>query len=302
MTVADVRRTTANGLSFHVRVDGPESGPLVVLLHGFPETGEAWRRLAAALSAEGWRVVVPDQRGYGLSDKPKGLRAYALDTLADDVLALCTAFGHARFAVVGHDWGGVVAWHLAARDPRRVQGVCILNAPHPASLGGFTLAHPTQLLRSTHVGFFQIPGVPEWLLAARDHALLQRALTGSSRPGTFDEALLAAYGRAWAEDGALTGMLNWYRALVLARPIAGTIEVPVQVIWGDRDRALEAGLAEAALRFCRQGMCLHLPQASHWVHHEEPERVGACATEFLHSVAPPTFRDKRTGPSPGIKA
>jgi pimeloyl-ACP methyl ester carboxylesterase len=152
---------------------------------------------------------------------------------------------------------------LAARDPRRVQGVCILNAPHPGSLRGFALAHPTQLLRSFYVGFFQIPGVPEWLLAAGGHALLHRALTGSSRPGTFDAALLRAYGQAWAEDGTLTGMLNRYRALVWAKAIAAAIEVPVQVIWGDRDLALDAGLAEAALRFCRQGMCLHWPQASH---------------------------------------
>ena len=118
---ANARRVSANGLSFHVRVQGPEGAPLVVLLHGFPETGDAWTALAGALAAEGWRVAAPDLRGYGRSDKPEGVRAYVLDVLADDVLHLCSALGHARFAVVGHDWGGVVAWHLAARDARRVR-------------------------------------------------------------------------------------------------------------------------------------------------------------------------------------
>lgn len=283
---AIARRISANGLSFHARVWGPEGAPLVVLLHGFPETGDAWKGLAGALAAEGWRVVAPDQRGYGRSDKPEGLRAYALDVLADDVLHLCSALGHARFAVVGHDWGGVVAWHLAARDARRVRAACILNAPHPGSLPGFTLMHPMQLLRSTYVGLFQMPGVPEWLLGARDHALLQRLLTASSRPGAFDPALLAAYGQAWRADGALTGMLNWYRALPWSRPLMSPIEVPVQVIWGDRDIALDAGLAEAGLRFCRQGASVHLPQASHWLHHEEPERVAALTLEFLRRVLP----------------
>ena len=283
---AIARRITANGLSFHARVWGPEGAPLVVLLHGFPETGDAWKGLAGALAAEGWRVVAPDQRGYGRSDKPEGLRAYALDVLADDVLHLCSALGHARFAVVGHDWGGVVAWHLAARDARRVRAACILNAPHPGSLPGFTLMHPMQLLRSSYVGLFQMPGVPEWLLRARDHALLQHLLTGSSRPGAFDPALLAAYGQAWREDGALTGMLNWYRALPWSRPLMSPIEVPVQVIWGDRDVALDVRLAEAGLRFCQQGASVHLPQASHWLHHEEPERVAALTLDFLRRVLP----------------
>jgi pimeloyl-ACP methyl ester carboxylesterase len=284
---AIARRMSANGLSFYVRVQGAEGAPLVILLHGFPETGDAWTALAGALAAEGWRVAAPDQRGYGRSDKPAGLRAYALDVLADDVLHLSTALGHARFAVVGHDWGGVVAWHLAAREARRVRAACILNAPHPGSLPGFSLVHPMQLLRSTYVAFFQMPCAPEWLLGAHDNALLQRLLTGSSRPGTFDPARLAAYRQAWRAEGALTGMLNWYRALPWSRSLRSTIDVPVQVIWGDRDLALDAGLAEAGLRFCRQGASVHLPQASHWLHHEEPERVARRAIDFLRRAAPP---------------
>jgi len=295
---ARAQRISANGLSFHVHVQGREGAPLVVLLHGFPETGDAWTRLATALAGEGWRVAAPDQRGYGRSDKPESVHAYGLDTLADDVLHLCSALGHASFAVVGHDWGGVVAWHLAARDPARLRAACILNAPHPGSLPGFTLMHPLQLLRSAYVGFFQVPGLPEWLLGAHDHALLRRLLTSSSRAGAFDPALLAAYAQAWREDGALTGMLNWYRALPWARPLVSNIEVPVQVIWGDRDVALGAGLAEAGLHFCRHGASLHLPQASHWLHHEEPERVAARTIDFLRRVAPPDAVGEGTQPAP----
>jgi pimeloyl-ACP methyl ester carboxylesterase len=283
----NARRISANGLSFHLRVSGPEGAPLVMLLHGFPETGDAWSRLADALAAEGWRVAAPDQRGYGRSDKPDGLRSYVLDTLADDVLHLASALGYSRFSVVGHDWGGVVAWHLAGRDAARLQAACILNAPHPASLAGFSITHPAQLLRSSYIGFFQMPAVPEWLLSARDHAVLRRMLTGSSRPGTFDASLLATYAQAWREDGALTGMLNWYRALPLARSLHSTVEVPVQVIWGDRDTALDPRLARAALTYCHHGASMHLPQAGHWLHHEEPHRVATCAIDFLRCAAPP---------------
>lgn len=281
-----VRQVSANGLQFRVRVSGPERGPLAVLLHGFPETGDAWSHLSHALAATGWRVAAPDQRGYGGSDKPAGVRAYALDTLADDVLHLCSALGQRQFCVVGHDWGGVVAWHLAARNPDRVRAACILNAPHPGSLASFMLTHPLQLLRSSYVGLFQVPGVAEWLLGAGGHAMLRRALTGTSRADTFSAALLSRYEEAWRQEGALTGMLNWYRALPLARPRTSTIEIPVQVIWGDRDPALDAGLAEAGLRHCRQGSSVHLPQATHWVHHEEPERVAARTIEFLAHALP----------------
>lgn len=300
--VVDVRRVFANGHGFRVRMRGPEAAPLVVLLHGFPETGDAWSHLARALASDGWRVAVPDQRGYGGSDKPTAVRDYALDTLADDVLHLCGALGHARFCVVGHDWGGVLAWHLAARNPERVRAACILNAPHPGSLASFALTHPTQLLRSGYVGFFQIPALPEWLLRAGDHLLLRRALTGSSRAGTFDPALLGAYATAWRTQGALTGMLNWYRALPLARPLLSIIEVPIQVIWGDRDTALDAALAEAGLRFCAKGTSVHLPQASHWLHHEEPDRVAARTIDFLRSALHPDPRDSNDASAGGDPA
>jgi epoxide hydrolase 4 len=262
---------------------GPRDGPLVVLLHGFPEFWYGWRYQLGPLAAAGLRVVAPDLRGYNLSSKPRGLANYVLDALADDVLGLADALGRSRFAIVGHDWGGVLAWHLAARDPARIERAAILNAPHPATMRAFARAHPGQLARSWYVAFFQLPGLPERVLRAGDHAWLANGLTGSSRPGTFGEADLANYRRAWAQPGALTAMLAWYRAVRLQQPptTPHRVEVPVRVIWGDGDRFLDHRLAEAGLAACDRSDVHHLGHASHWVQHEEPDEVNRLLGEFL---------------------
>lgn len=262
---------------------GPPDGPLVVLLHGFPEFWYGWRRQLGPLATAGVRVVAPDLRGYNLSTKPTGLANYVLDVLADDVLSLADALGRRRFAIVGHDWGGVLAWHLAARDPGRIERAAILNAPHPATMRDFARDHPRQLARSWYVAFFQLPGLPERMLRAGDHAWLANGLTGSSRPGTFGDADLALYRRAWSQPGALTAMLAWYRAVRLQQPPTTPlrVEVPVQVIWGDRDRFLDRGLAEAGIAACDQSEVHHLRRASHWVQHEEPDEVNRLLLRFL---------------------
>lgn len=267
---------------------GPPRGPLVLLLHGFPEMSYAWRRQMGPLAAAGFRVVAPDQRGYGWSSKPEGRAAYTLDLLAADMVNLAQALGHERASVVGHDWGGLVAWTLAGTHPGFCERVAILNAPHPATLLPEMLGSPVQLLRSAYIGLFQLPWLPETLLAAQDHRLLEKVLTEHSREGTFSPAELAVYHQAWAMPGALTAMLDWYRALPLAlpSPLAGApdtppVTVPVRVIWGDRDRALNAGLAERSAAHCRQGEVIHLEHAGHWLHHEEPDRVNTLLLQFL---------------------
>lgn len=275
-------RLHANGVELDAVAAGPAGGPLVVLLHGFPEFWYGWRRQIAPLAA-GLRVVAPDQRGYNRSGKPPGRRAYALDTLADDVLGLASALGRGRFAVAGHDWGGVVAWHLAARNPERIERAAILNAPHPATLRRYMLANPIQAAKSWYVGFFQAPLLPEAVLGARDFAWFCRALDATARPGTFTATDAARYRAAWGQPGALTAMLNWYRALPASagsvRP--GRVQVPVRVIWGDRDAYLESGLAEAGVALCDRGAAVHLRDATHWVQHDEPERVSQLLAEFL---------------------
>jgi epoxide hydrolase 4 len=280
---AETLRLRANGVELHAVAAGPPEGPLVVLLHGFPEFWYGWRRQIGPLAAAGLRVLAADQRGYNLSAKPRGRRAYAIDALADDVLGLADALGRWRFAVVGHDWGAAVAWYLAARNPERVERAAVLNGLHPAAAQPYVRTSPSQMAKSWYIGFFQAPVLPELALRAADFAWLRSALARSSRPGTFGEGDLRAYRGAWAQPGALTAMLNWYRALPLyARsPGPGRVRVPLRVIWGDRDAFLEPGLAEAGLASCDRGEAFHLAEATHWVQHEEPERVNRLLLEFL---------------------
>ncbi len=275
-------RRSVNGITLHVIEAGTDSGPLVVLLHGFPEFWWGWRRQIGALAQAGCRVIVPDQRGYNLSDKPEGVRAYGLDTLAADVLALAEAYGRRTFSVVGHDWGGLVGWWAAMLHPERIERLAILNAPHPEVFGAYARSHPSQIRRSAYVAYFQLPGLPEWSLGRNRFAALRRALRGSSRPGTFSDADLSVYDAAWSPEGALTGMLNWYRAL-RHRPRAPGAQVaaPTLLLWGERDLFLEKGLAQASLALCERAEVVWFETATHWVHLEEAEAVNERLVGFL---------------------
>jgi len=278
---------TANGLRFHALAAGPADGPLVVLLHGFPETAHGWRRQIGPLADAGLRVVAPDQRGVGLSSKPTGIANYRVHLLAADIVAIVRALGRERAQVVGHDWGGAVAWTLAMRHADVFERAAILDAPHPAAFVERLRRHPSQLLRSWYMAFFQLPWLPEAVLRAGHFDRLAKALVATSRPGTFTPADLDVYRSAWAQPGALTGMLNWYRALRLRGGGPGAsrgdqrVRVPMRVLWGDRDQALEPALAEASLAWCDAGEVFHFPAATHWLQHEEPEGVSARLLEFL---------------------
>ena len=268
--------------TLHIESAGPEDGPLVVLLHGFPEFSYAWRKQIGPLAAAGFRVLAPDQRGYGRSGKPAGIDAYVLDELADDVLRLA---GERRFSLVGHDWGGVVAWWLALRNPERLDRLVILNAPHPATLESYALRHPGQMLKSWYVLFFQLPGVAEAAFRARDFRMPAGALVGTSRRGTFTSEDLERYRAAWAEPGAVTAMLNWYRALRRRRPVpAKRVAVPTLILWGERDAFLQPGLADAALALCDDGRLVRFDRATHWLQHEEAERVNGELVGFLRGA------------------
>jgi pimeloyl-ACP methyl ester carboxylesterase len=272
----------SQGLRFNVAVAGPVDGPLVIMLHGFPENWYAWRHQSGPLAAAGYRVAMPDQRGYGQSEKPVGRRHYQLGTLAEDVIGLAQALGHERFTVVGHDWGGVVAWQLATQHFAHLEGAVILNAPHPATLLRYGLKNPMQLLKSAYVGFFQLPLLPEFMLSVGNYQALVLGLTSTSRPDTFSPVDLDVYRQAWAQPSALTSMLNWYRALPLTRSLAERrISLPLRIIWGDRDSALEPGLAEEGLGWCDNGEVFHLPNAGHWLHHEDADRINELLLGFL---------------------
>lgn len=271
-----------NGVELYTIEAGPPDGPLVLLLHGFPEFSYGWRHQIGPLTAAGFRVVVPDQRGYGRSSKPEGVAAYRLSTLGGDIVALAHACGHDRFHLVGHDWGGIVAWWVAAKHPDRVQRLAIINAPHPDVVWPFVRRHPTQLLRSFYIALFQVPGAAERLLAAADYALLKRLMRRTSWPGTFSDDDIALYRDAWARPGALTGMLNWYRALIQrpSKPI-GPVAAPTRILWGRRDPALASGLAEESAKLCRDGHIIWFEDATHWVLHEERKASAADLAAFL---------------------
>jgi pimeloyl-ACP methyl ester carboxylesterase len=275
---------TSGQIRLHVVEAGPEDGPLVVLLHGFPEFSYGWRKQIGPLAAAGFRVVAPDQRGYGLSDKPQGLDAYNLDLLAGDVVGLIDALGYNRAHLVGHDWGGNIAWWVGIKHAERLDRLALLNIPHPTVLRRTLRQSAAQKARSSYAAFFQLPGLPELLLRGRSHALLARSLVRSSRPGTFTPEELAVYRAAWARPGALTGMLNWYRAAVRrppARPASRRVTVPTLLIWGAGDRFLGREMAQPSIEMCDQGRLVFLEEATHWVQHEEPDRVNRLLIEHL---------------------
>ncbi|MBG8552494.1 alpha/beta fold hydrolase [Hymenobacter guriensis] len=275
-----------NGRTLHVVQCGPAGGPLVVLLHGFPEFWYSWRHQLPVLAAAGFRVWAPDQRGYNLSDKPTGVAAYRLSELGKDVLGLLDAAGHAQAILVGHDWGGIVAWWLAAEHSNRISRAVILNVPHPRALGQVLRQAPRQLLKSWYVFFFQLPGLPEWLFRRRRFRFGRGSLRGTSRPGTFPTEELSHYVAAWAQPGALTSMINWYRAALRHPSRTGRVTIPVQVLWGRQDAFLEPELAQLSLRHCDQATLTYFDQATHWLHQEESAEVNRLLLKFLGPELP----------------
>lgn len=285
---ASASQRKLNGVLIHYVEAGDAGAPLVILLHGFPDFWWGWRHQIGPLTDAGFRVIAPDQRGYNLSGKPLGPRAYDLDVLATDVLALAEALGSSRTRLVGHDFGGLVAWQVASRNPERVERLGIINAPHPEVVGAYMLRHPTQMMRSLYAGFFQLPFLPEAVLSAADYTVMRQALTGSSQQNVFSPDDLERYRQAWAEPGALTAMLNWYRALPLRSQLEDPrVHVPTMVIWGLRDRFLEKGLADESLALCDQGQFLGFDRASHWVQLEEAPAVNAALAAFLKAEPRP---------------
>lgn len=279
----------ANGIRFHVVQAGPVDGPVAMLLHGFPEFWRGWVSQIDALAAAGYRVWVPDQRGYGESDKPEGVDAYGLETLADDVCALIRSTGREAVTLLGHDWGGAVSWRVAARNPALVERLVIVNSPHLAVM----LQHMSrgrQRLRSWYMHFFRIPRLPERLLSRHGFRGLTRVLTQSSRAGAFSNAELALYREAWGRPGALTGMLNWYRALMRSRlniRADARIPVPTLLLWGVQDQALGIEMAQPSIDLCDQGELQRIEGAGHWVLHEEGVDVSRRILVFIGSAAAP---------------
>jgi epoxide hydrolase 4 len=264
------------------------SGPLVVLLHGFPEFWYSWRFQIPILAEAGFRVVVPDMRGYNLSDKPPKVGDYRVEFLARDVERLIRACGSESAVVVGHDWGGVAGWLAAMRHPGAVEKLAILNCPHPNRfLRG--LWSPSQLRKSWYMFALQVPGPLGRSVQERIFGWFTSNFRRDTvRPGTFTEEDIRHYAEAMRRPGALTATTNYYRALFRRTPaqnkkLLRRIEAPVVVIWGEEDRYLGTALADPKPSWVPNVRVVRLMNASHWVQQDSFHKVNALLLEFLRA-------------------
>jgi pimeloyl-ACP methyl ester carboxylesterase len=266
------------------------TGKLVVLLHGFPEFWYSWREQIPAVAKAGYRVVAPDMRGYNLSSKPQGIDNYQLDLLAADVANLIRHLGESRAVVVGHDWGGAVAWHFAMHFPEMVDRLVVLNGPHPAAFRR-DLFSTSQIFRSWYIFFFQLPHVPESVFRADDFAGLDQLFRRHPRRrGAFNDEDIRAYKQAFSQPGAVESAINYYRAAFRSlltgrfRPTQ-PILAPVLLIWGELDKHLGVSLTRGLEKWVPRIRIVRLPEASHWVQHDEPERINKLLVEFIQTGA-----------------
>jgi pimeloyl-ACP methyl ester carboxylesterase len=279
-----------NGIRLHAIQSGPADGPLLILLHGFPEFWYGWQRHIAPLAQAGFHVLVPDQRGYNLSDCPKGISSYSTEKLVADVIGLIDASGREKAFLAGHDWGAAVAWETALRYPQRLEKLAILNVPHLDVMLRFLRSDFQQMRKSWYIFFFQLPWLPEALLRAGNYNGAAQMLVRSALPNTFTPEDISEYKKAWSQPGALTGMINWYRA-AFGRGLPGLwsstkssprrVAVPTLILWGKNDAALSDKMAQPSLDLCDDGQLVFFENATHWVQHDEAKAVTHHLLEFF---------------------
>jgi len=279
-----VRRTeiTAGGLTFDARVAGPAGGPVVLLLHGFPESSRSWNAQLDALAQAGYRAVAFDQRGYSPGARPAGVEAYRLGELVADAVAVIDSLGVARVAVVGHDWGGAVAWHMAAGHPERVRSLAVVSTPHPAAFrAALAESEGDQAQRSWYMTWFQTPEEPERVFLENDAAGLRGIYSG------LPQDAVEEYVALFRQPGALTAAINWYRAAGpdLTRE-TGPITMPTLYVWSTDDIALGREAAEATAGHVQGPYRFEvLEGVSHWIPEEVPDTLNGLLLEHLAAVA-----------------
>lgn len=313
-----------NGVRLHCALDG--GGPLVVFLHGFPESWYSWRHQLAALAPR-FRVAAPDLRGYGESDKPAGVDAYALPELVADVVGLIDALGERDAVVVAHDWGGAVAWQLAMERPERVRRLVVMNCPHPALFARHLRENPQQLLKSWYMFFFQIPWLPERLLglgnawavgnlvrrsAVQRHALgdddIRALRDAASRPGALRSAI-NYYRSAFRSEEAAAALPQGVRRFFYGdRPLPPPRErledwpkilVPTMLVWGEQDVALRKELSYGMdPLFTSPPRIEYVPDSGHWVQQEKADLVNRLLLDFLGDLGGQPTRSSATDSSP----
>lgn len=271
---------TTNGLKLHYVTQG--SGPLMLLLHGFPEFWYCWRHQIPEF-AKHFKVVALDLRGYNESDKPQDVSAYRISELIADVRGVIQGLGYERCILVAHDWGGAIAWSFADTYPEMVDRLIVANMPHPAKLVE-GLRHPQQLLRSWYMFFFQLPGLPEFIFQAFDYKALEAIFVGQAvNKSAFTQTDLVAYKEAAAKPGALTAMLNYYRNVFqgLLDREWHLLEMPMLMVWGEKDIAFGKELTYGMDAYAKNLQIEYIPNCSHWVQEEQPQLLNQYLREFL---------------------
>ncbi len=281
MDVSTQTRTVLSGdVRLHCVSAGPEAGPLVILLHGFPVRWSTWREILPKLAREGYLAVAPDLRGYGASDRPVGLDNYTVPRFVDDVLAIINAYGRERAFLVGHDFGGGIAWATAMEYPERIVRLAILNAIHAI---GFErqIRKWSQIKKSWYVFFFLLPWLPEWWLSRKDFRFMHRSLADDGLPDALIEDLLEGVRPPGALHAAIDSFRASFRDGARKRLVSKKVDLPTLVIWGDRERHFDAVLATPPPDWVSNARVAHIPTGSHWVHHDEPEAVTALLLEHF---------------------
>ncbi|MGS2810346.1 alpha/beta fold hydrolase [Nocardia sp. MW-W600-9] len=272
---------TRAGLRFDVVDSGPIDGPVVLALHGFPQTASSLAELGALLNARGYRTIAPNQRGYSPGARPRGRFAYRITELVDDIVALIREIDRGPVHLVGHDWGAMVAWSVAAARPDLVRTLVTVSVPHPGAFRR-SLISSDQLARSYYMGLFQLPVLPERLLTARPE-ILDRVLASTG----MTPEMIARVHTEIVDSGALTGALNWYRAILLLgqRAISAPVRVPVTHVWSSGDSALARRGAELSGNYVTGDYRLVvLEGASHWLPEERPRELAEIIAERIGSV------------------
>lgn len=272
---------TTNDITLHYVTQG--EGPLMLMLHGFPEFWYSWRHQIPEF-AQNYQVVAVDLRGYNDSDKPQAQSAYVMDEFVKDIQGVITGLGYESCVLVAHDWGGAIAWNFAYAHPDMVEKLIILNLPHPAKFAQ-GLSTPQQLLRSYYIFLFQIPFIPELIIQASDYEAIAKAIQGTAfNKTTFTKADIEAYKYAAAKRGAITAMLNYYRNLFSQLNPNKTwpiLEIPTLMIWGEHDTALGKELTYGTQEYVRNLQIKYIANSGHWVQQEQPELVTEYMREFL---------------------
>ena len=278
----------ANGLRFRTLVDGPVTGDMAILLHGFPEGAESWTRQIDALARAGTLAVAPDMRGYGMTDAPASREEYAIDKLVEDVAGLIRAFGRDSAHVAGHDWGAIAAWFFAGRHPEMTKSLTVLSVGHPAALAEATRRDEDQITRSRYVQLFLMEGKAEDVLAADEHRRLRAMYTIGPDPNAMPRSLVEKFVRSLSRPGRLTAGLNYYRANLtpgtgwgaLARQL--NVTTPTTLLWGDQDPALGRLQADKTAEHMQGEYRLEvLEGAGHWLQFERPIEVGRALVDSV---------------------